>query len=66
VQVGFFSNQANASKLVDKLLAKDFPAYIENSAGGYRVRVGKFTTQKEALDLEGKLSKEGYQTKVCP
>jgi len=65
VQVGFFSNYSNASKFRDKLLAKDFPAYIENSAGGYRVRVGKFKAQKEALDLESKLSQEGFQTKVC-
>ncbi len=66
VQAGFFSNQANAGKLRDKLLAKDFPAYIEESAGGYRVRVGKFKTQTEALDLESKLSKEGFEAKACP
>ncbi len=65
VQVGFFSSHSNAGKLKDQLSAKDFPAYIENSAGGYRVRVGKFKTQKEALDSESKLSKEGFQTKVC-
>lgn len=66
VQVGFFTNSSNAANLRDKLIAKDFPAYIEDSSGGYRVRVGKFKTQKEALSLESDLSKEGFQTKVCP
>lgn len=66
VQVGFFSSSPNANNFKDKLLAKDYPAYLEETAGGYRVKVGKFKTQNEALDLESKLSKEGYQTKVCP
>jgi tetratricopeptide (TPR) repeat protein len=66
VQVGFFSSQANANNFKDKLLAKDHPAYLEASDGGYRVKVGKFKTQNEALDLEGRLSREGFQTRVCP
>ncbi|MFA5092932.1 MAG: SPOR domain-containing protein [Candidatus Omnitrophota bacterium] len=66
VQVGFFSNSTNANNFKDKLLSKDYPAYLEESAGGYRVKVGKFKTQDEALDLENKLTKEGFQTKVCP
>ena len=66
VQVGFFSSQNNASKFRDKLLTKNFPAYIQSSSGGYRVRVGRFKTQKEAYDLEDRLSRGGFQTKVCP
>jgi len=66
VQVGFFSDSANADNLKNKLLSKNLPAYIENSATGYRVRVGKFKTQNEALELEEKLSKEGFPTKLCP
>ncbi|MDO8489332.1 MAG: SPOR domain-containing protein [Candidatus Omnitrophota bacterium] len=66
VQVGFFSNSSNANLLRDKLLAKGFLAYIENSSSSYRVKVGRLQTLKEALDLEGRLSKEGFQTKIYP
>ncbi|MDD5476887.1 MAG: SPOR domain-containing protein [Candidatus Omnitrophica bacterium] len=66
VQVGFFTNSSNADILKNKLLAGNYPAYLEDSGAGYRVRVGKFKTQQEALELEGKLSKEGFQTKICP
>ncbi len=66
VQVGFFSNSTNADILKNKLLAENYPAYLEDSGSGYRVRVGKFKNYQEALDLESKLSKEGFQTKICP
>jgi len=66
VQVGFFTNSSNANNLKNKLLAGNYPAYLEDSGAGYRVRVGRFKSQKEASDLEGKLSKEGFQTKICP
>jgi tetratricopeptide (TPR) repeat protein len=66
VQVGFFANRDNANNLKDKLLAKNYPAYVEEFGGGYRVKVGKFKLYKEALDLESKLSQEGLQTKVSP
>lgn len=66
VQVGFFTNSSNANNLKNKLLAGNYPAYLEDSGGGYRVKVGRFKSRKEALDLESKLSKEGFQTKICP
>jgi tetratricopeptide (TPR) repeat protein len=66
IQVGFFTSSANAVNFKDTLLSKNYPAYVENSGTGYRVKVGKFKSQKEALDLESKLSQEGFQTKVCP
>ena len=66
VQIGFFTSNLNANNLKDTLLSKNYPAYVENSGTGYRVKVGKFKSQKEALDLESKLSQEGFQTKVCP
>ena len=66
VQVGFFSNSANANNFKDKLLVRNYPAYVENFGTGYRVKVGRFKLQKEALDLEGKLSQDGFQTKLCP
>ena len=66
IQVGFFTNSINANNLKEILLNKNYPVYVENSGTGYRVKVGKFKSQKEALDLESKLSQDGFQTKVCP
>ena len=66
VQVGFFSNRDNARKLNDELLNKNYPAYTENLDGGYRVKVGKLKLQKDAQELEQKLSRDGFATKVCP
>ena len=66
IQVGFFTNSVNANNFKNTLLSKNYPAYLENSGAGYRVKVGRFKLQKEALDLENKLSRDGFQTKLCP
>jgi cell division septation protein DedD len=66
VQVGFFSSSANANNFKNTLLRKDYPAYVESCGSGFRVKVGKFKSQKEVLDLENKLSQDGFATKVCP
>jgi Tfp pilus assembly protein PilF len=66
VQVGFFVKNLNAVNFKDKLLAMGYPAYVEGSNEGYRVKIGRFKTQMEALDTENKLSREGFSTKLCP
>ncbi|MFA5349886.1 MAG: SPOR domain-containing protein [Candidatus Omnitrophota bacterium] len=66
VQVGFFVKSLNAINFKDKLLAMGYPVYVEGSNEGYRVKVGRFKTQAEALDAENKLSREGFSTKLCP
>lgn len=66
VQIGFFTDKVNANRVKNKLLAKKYPVYIENSSGSYRVKVGRFKNLEEALDLEKRLSRDGFQTKVCP
>jgi tetratricopeptide (TPR) repeat protein len=66
IQLGFFTNSANANNLKNRLLNRNYPAYLESSADGYRVKVGRFKSEKEALDLESKLSREGFNTKICP
>jgi tetratricopeptide (TPR) repeat protein len=70
VQVGSFSNISNAKNFVQRLIQKGYPAYIEEAAyqgkTSYRVRVGKTRLRQEIIDLENKLSKEGYPTKICP
>jgi len=66
IQVGFFTSSLNAHNFKDTLLSKGYPAYVESFGGGFRVKVGRFKLQNEALDLESKLSQEGFQTKLCP
>lgn len=66
VQVGFFTNTANADNLRDKLRALGFSAYVEEAQGGYRVRVGRFKALDEAVEMERELSKKGFPTKLCP
>lgn len=70
VQVGSFSNSANAKNLSQLLTKKGYAAYLEevNSPGGisYKVRVGKARFRQEAQELERKLAQEGYPTKIFP
>jgi len=66
VQVGFFGSSDNARKFKDELLNKGYPVYVESFGRGYRVKVGRFKLKKDALEMENKLSRGGYQTKVCP
>jgi tetratricopeptide (TPR) repeat protein len=66
VQVGFFANISNAVNLKNKLLAADYPAYIEGGSSGYRVKVGKFKERGDALTAENRLSRQGYPTKIVP
>jgi len=66
VQVGYFSNSVNADKLKKELIAKGYPAYIDDSSGSYRVRVGRLNNQEAANSLEDKLLKDGYSTKIFP
>ncbi len=66
VQVGFFTNRENANSFKSKLSARNFPAYLEQANGGWRVKVGRLKSVQEAVDLESKLSQEGFPTKICP
>jgi len=70
VQVGSFSNKSNADGLVDKLTQSGYIAYTEvvtpEGLVSYRVRVGKSNLRREVEDLEQRLSREGYPTKICP
>lgn len=66
VQVGFFTNKENADGFKSKLLDRDFPAYTEQASNGWRVKVGRFKNEQEAVDLERKLSQDGFPTKICP
>ncbi|MDP2940864.1 MAG: SPOR domain-containing protein [Candidatus Omnitrophota bacterium] len=70
VQLGAFSSLINANNLKAQLIAKGYPAYVEEftSQGklAYRVRVGKSARQEEILELEHRLAQDGYPTKIFP
>jgi DedD protein len=72
VQVGSFSNAANADRLVERLRKDKLSAYREQVSGGgsviYRVRVGPFLKREEAISVNRqvgeKLSLEGVVMSV--
>ena len=67
VQVGSFSKERNATALMRKLHYYKFDAYVhEHEDKMYRVRVGKLSSRQEALELEKRLKKDGYPTKIIP
>ncbi|MEK6714574.1 MAG: tRNA (N6-isopentenyl adenosine(37)-C2)-methylthiotransferase MiaB, partial [Candidatus Omnitrophota bacterium] len=70
VQVGAFSTERNAQKLVDKLRESGFETYVEplKSDDGmlYRVRVGRYNSRKEAETIAQDLSQKGFPTKIFP
>ena len=70
VQAGSFGSPANADNFRDKLISKGYDAYIQETESdgkkAYRVKVGRLKSRPEAVQLEGKLSTEGYPTKITP
>ena len=67
VQVGSFSRQLNAERLLNRLLRNRYDAYLNKDAVRLvRVRVGHLATREEALKLQNRLEKDGYPTKIFP
>jgi tetratricopeptide (TPR) repeat protein len=66
IQAGFFSSRSNADNLKNKLLGRGYPAYVEDCKTGYRVKVGKFSSENEAAETGSRLSREGFEIKICP
>lgn len=62
VQVGSYRNPANADRLVSELREQDFPVEIAEGDGLFRVMVGAYTTLEEAVEMEWRLKRAGYQT----
>ena len=62
VQVGSYRNPANADRLVSELREQDFPVEIAEGDGLFRVMVGAYTTLEEAVEMERRLKRAGYQT----
>lgn len=70
VQVGSFSEQANAIRLRDSLRGKGYPAYVEQvklaSGTSYRVRVGPTLSRTDAEAIQAKLAKFDQRGIVVP
>ena len=64
VQAGAFRNPAYADRLQKELLEQDFPAVTSQGDGIYRVTVGTFSTLDEAVRMERRLRRAGYQTVI--
>ncbi len=64
VQVGAFRNRSYAERLLNELLEQDFPAYINEPSEFIRVGVGRFDNLNDAVEMERRLKREGYQTVI--
>lgn len=62
IQAGAFRNRTYAERLKNELLEQDFPAYIIDSDGFFRVQVGSFGSLEEAVAMEKRLKRAGYAT----
>lgn len=64
VQVGLFRNQRYANRLLNELLEQEYPAYIDRSGPYHRVYVGEFDNLNDAVQMEWRLKRAGYQTLI--
>lgn len=66
VQVSALQNRAMASTLVQRLIAKGYPAFLLNPAPGtpkiYRVQIGRYDDRREADQIARRLEKEEQLT----
>jgi cell division septation protein DedD len=62
LQIVALRNRANAAELVQRLVGKGYPAYLQEPTPGepviYRVRVGRFKDRREAEQVRDRLQKE--------
>ena len=64
IQTGAFRNEDYARTMLDRLLSQNYPAFIAEGNGYYRVQVGNFDTLEEAHMMERRLSQSGYPTAI--
>jgi len=62
VQTGLFRNRMYANNLKEELEEMGFPAKVDRSGEFYRVRVGDYNNLEEAIRMEQRLKRAGYQT----
>lgn len=64
VQTGLFRNRNYARRLVDELSSQGFPAVQDESGGYARVLVGEYDNLEDAVQMERKLKRAGYETLI--
>lgn len=64
VQVGLFRNRRYADRLQQTLQDEGFPATMDDYRGFYRVQVGEFERLSDAVEMERRLRRAGYQTLI--
>lgn len=64
IQVGAFRERAQADRMLEELLARDFPAFLIAQDGLFKVRVGAFLNLDNAAWLEKNLRSLGYPTMI--
>lgn len=64
IQTGAFRNEDYARTMLDRLLSQNYPAFIAEGNGYYRVQVGNFDTLEEAHMMERRLRQSGYPTAI--
>lgn len=65
VNVGVFENKNYAQNLVNELVAKGFPAYLNYNQGYYFVQVGAYQNLSNAIAMEQHLRNAGYSTYIA-
>ena len=62
VQTGLFRNWNYAERMKEELTARGFPAYLDDSGPFIAVQVGGFDSLEEAVHMEQRLKRAGYDT----
>jgi N-acetylmuramoyl-L-alanine amidase len=60
--VGAFRQREYAEDLLYQLLMQNFPAYILQEDGYYKVQVGAYRQLDNAVKMEETLRRQGYST----
>lgn len=60
LQLGAFSNEANARQLADKARAAGFDVVVQAVGGQVRVRMGPYAERNEALKMQARLRAKGF------
>lgn len=64
VQVGLYRNWNYAQRLLDELLEQGFPAFIDDSGPYISVQVGGYDNLGDAVQMERRLRRAGYETLI--
>ena len=61
IQVGSYSNKKDADKMRNNMTLLNYPVHIVISGNQHIVQLGPYTDREEALNIEKRLKKNGYE-----